>query len=88
MSRLNPKEALANNNFCEIPRCPSVPHPGQKIARRIKPGSQQQGQYSNPSIHPGSADDFSCQALGREAEEEEEPDYELDLPDSALGPWR
>jgi hypothetical protein len=59
------------------------------MARRTKPGSQQQGQYSKPFKHPGSADDFSCQALGREDEVvEEEPDYELDLPDSTLGPLR
>jgi hypothetical protein len=88
MSKCTPEEAPTNNNFREVLLCPSVAHPGQKMARRIKPGSQQQGQYSNPSIHLGSADDFSCQALGREAEEKEEPDYELDLPDSALGPWR
>ena len=59
------------------------------MARSMKPGSQQKGQYNMPFIQPGSGDGFSCQALGPDPElEVEEPDYELDLPDSALGPLR
>jgi hypothetical protein len=60
------------------------------MARSMKPGSQQQGQYNTPSIQPGS-DGFSCQALGLELELELEldvPDYEPDLPHSACGPLR
>jgi hypothetical protein len=55
--------------------------PGQKIARRMKPGSQQQGQYSTPSIQPGSGDDFLCQALGRKLDAELELELESDDPD-------
>jgi len=63
------------------------------MARSMKPGSQQHGQYNTPSMQPGSADGSSCQALRREPEPElvlvDEPDYELDEPpDSALGPLR
>lgn len=65
---------------------------GQNIARSIKPGKKQQGQYRIPSIQPGPVDGFSCQALGTalasELELEDEPDYDFELPDSALGPLR
>ena len=56
----------------------------------MKPGRKQQGQYKMPSLQPGSVDGFSCQALGTEVELElyEEPVYDLELPDSALGPLR
>jgi hypothetical protein len=39
---------------------------GQQIAPSINPGSQQQGQYSIPSLQLGSRDGFSCQALSLE----------------------
>jgi hypothetical protein len=52
----------------------------------MKPGNQQQGQYKIPSIHPGSVDGFSCQALEPDPEDDES-DYEL-VPDSAMGPLR
>jgi hypothetical protein len=63
------------------------------MARSMKPGSQQHGQYKAPSMQPGSADGSSCHALCWEPESElalvDEPDYEFDdPPDSALGPLR
>jgi hypothetical protein len=66
---------------------------GQQIAPRINPGSQQQGQYSIPSLQLGSRGGFSCQALPLELVKEEwneldevDPDY--DEPVSTLGPLR
>jgi hypothetical protein len=66
---------------------------GQHIAERINPGSQQQGQYSIPSLQLNSCDGFSCQALPLELVEEvsnelDEVDSDYEEPVSVLGPWR